>query len=427
MVITSGYEDEDGDMVVTDTIYADYDDCVADTVVCDTIWSYVGSSDILDLAKEYQKQGKSFETVFALWQSWVMGEMNAVDTYIQNNRDARKAIEFMMVVDDEPKWTKEQTMAFLDTCGMSNDTEIFIFADLLRYAKVERKSESEALEDVFHVMKPKYKDNPFFTFIEAMIEYNEDGTRESQEQETAQYIKAADEGCALAYSHLGTCFYRGRGVDIDIDKAVEYYQKAYNAGTLERRDAEEYLSLLDKYPEHDVSFSAKENLVKMKVISLSYWLKIQKRLLLGNKMKHILTIVMVLFCMSAMAQKNKTVDSEEITTKVPVTQHNWNKYEWVDTCTTRYAVVHDWNGRCGIYDLKKKENLTELEYRYLYFSRIMDLEDGSQATAFYGYKGHREGVVVVGNDDDVMAKPCSTRMRVIPWIHAEPLTRRLQS
>lgn len=81
--------------------------------------------------------------------------------------------------------------------------------------------------------------------------------------------------------------------------------------------------------------------------------------------------------------------------KEQITQHKWSKYEYVDTCTTRYAVVHDWNGRCGIYDLEKKENITELEYRALYFSRMMELEDGNQATVFYGYKGHQEGIVSV--------------------------------
>jgi len=59
-----------------------------------------------------------------------------------------------------------------------------------------------------------------------------------------------------------------------------------------------------------------------------------------------------------------TIDEESLNEKKPVTQHKWSKYEYVDTCTTRYAVVHDWNGRCGIYDLEKKENITELEYKY---------------------------------------------------------------
>ena len=88
--------------------------------------------------------------------------------------------------------------------------------------------------------------------------------------------------------------------------------------------------------------------------------------------------------------------------QIPVTQHDWGRYEWVDTCTARYAVVHDWNGLCGIYNLEKHENITELEYRQLNFSRIMNLEDGNQATVFYGKKGTREGTVAVDPDDKVM-------------------------
>lgn len=88
--------------------------------------------------------------------------------------------------------------------------------------------------------------------------------------------------------------------------------------------------------------------------------------------------------------------------QIPVTQHDWSKYEWVDTCSARYAVVYDWNGRCGIYNLEKHENITELEYRQLNFSRIMNLEGGNQATVFYGKKGIREGAVAVDPDDQVM-------------------------
>lgn len=123
-------------------------------------------------------------------------------------------------------------------------------------------------------------------------------------------------------------------------------------------------------------------------------------------MKQILTIIMVMFCVTASAQNSvvaDTIDAESLAEPKPITQHKWSKYEYVDTCTTRYAVVHDWNGRCGIYDLEKEENITELEYRNLYFSRMMDLDDGSQATVFYGYKGHREGIVFVAPSGDFLA------------------------
>ena len=123
-------------------------------------------------------------------------------------------------------------------------------------------------------------------------------------------------------------------------------------------------------------------------------------------MKQILTLIVVMLCVTASAQKTvvaDTIDAESLADHRTVTQHQWSKYEYVDTCTTRYAVVHDWNGRCGIYDLEKKENITELEYRNLYFSKMMDIDDGSQATVFYGYKGHREGIVSVAPSGDILA------------------------
>ena len=65
-------------------------------------------------------------------------------------------------------------------------------------------------------------------------------------------------------------------------------------------------------------------------------------------MKQILTIIMVMFCVTASAQKTvvtDTIDAESFADRKSVTQQKWSKYEYVDTCTTRYAVVHDWNGR----------------------------------------------------------------------------------
>lgn len=86
-----------------------------------------------------------------------------------------------------------------------------------------------------------------------------------------------------------------------------------------------------------------------------------------------------------------------------ITQYPWKTYEWVDTCTTRYAVVHTWNGQCGLYDLEKKLNITELEYRELDFSGVMDTEDGRQSIIFLGFKGHSKGLVTIDPDGEVMS------------------------
>lgn len=115
-------------------------------------------------------------------------------------------------------------------------------------------------------------------------------------------------------------------------------------------------------------------------------------------MRLILSLIIAISFVAASAQDKTIVNANGA-----VTQHKWTKYEYVDTCTARYAVVHDWNGRCGIYDLEKKMNITELEYRSLNFSGMSEQEDGSKTTEFIGQKGHRKGIVSVGAFGDVTA------------------------
>lgn len=107
------------------------------------------------------------------------------------------------------------------------------------------------------------------------------------------------------------------------------------------------------------------------------------------KMKNIIILITTVLCIVSCGR----MDSSVVDYKKTVTQHKWKKYEYVDTCTTRYAVVHDWNGRCGIYDLKKKLNLTELEYRELSFSKIVKAEDGDDIAVFEGLKGHNKMMI----------------------------------
>ena len=106
-------------------------------------------------------------------------------------------------------------------------------------------------------------------------------------------------------------------------------------------------------------------------------------------MKNLVTLVAVLVSMAAPAKE--------------ITQHKWSTYEWVDTCTSQYAVVHDWLGRCGIYDLEKGMNITELEFRNLQFIRTVDCDDGSQFAMFMGHKGHRMGVVTVNHSGEIFS------------------------
>lgn len=122
-------------------------------------------------------------------------------------------------------------------------------------------------------------------------------------------------------------------------------------------------------------------------------------------MKRLLFMMIALLSMSVMAQEEvpDTICLDDFDFKPEVTQHSMEAYDYIDTCTTRYAVVHDWLGRCGIYNLETKKNITELEYRELYYARTMKLEDGSEATVFGGKKGIKQGIVSVGPSDDVIS------------------------
>ena len=94
LVITSGYENEDGDMVVCDTIYADYDECFDDTIACDTVYvdELQSGDNTFALAQQYRTEGKYFETVIALYQSWLMGKQDEVDSFIGENKNIKKQI-----------------------------------------------------------------------------------------------------------------------------------------------------------------------------------------------------------------------------------------------------------------------------------------------------------------------------------------------
>ena len=75
LVITSGIEGEDGDFVVTDTLYADNGEpSIVDTVACDTVESdfLVSTDGLYNLAQQYQAEGKYIEMGIALYQSWLL-------------------------------------------------------------------------------------------------------------------------------------------------------------------------------------------------------------------------------------------------------------------------------------------------------------------------------------------------------------------
>ena len=108
LLITSGIEGEDGDFVVTDTLYADNGEpCIVDTVACDTVKRdlLVSADGLYNLALQYQAEGKFIEMGIALYQSWLMGSMDEVDAFISQHEDVKKALAFMIFPSDTPRYT----------------------------------------------------------------------------------------------------------------------------------------------------------------------------------------------------------------------------------------------------------------------------------------------------------------------------------
>ena len=183
LVITSGIEGEDGDFVVTDTLYADNSEpCIVDTVACDTVETdfLVSADGLYNLAQQYQSEGKFIEMGIALYQSWLMGSMDEVDAFISQHEDVKKALAFMIFMDNVSDKDKEKNLEDLNDLHIEGDKEICVFADVLKH----RFSSTDPMASlrVFRAeSSKKYKNNPFYSYINALIEYD-DGEFKSQQQ-----------------------------------------------------------------------------------------------------------------------------------------------------------------------------------------------------------------------------------------------------
>ena len=276
LVITSGIEGDDGDIVVTDTLYADNGEpCIVDTVACDTVETdfLVSADGLYTLAQQYQAEGKYIEMGIALYQSWLMGSMDEVDAFISQHEDVKKALAFMIFMDNASDKDKEKNLEYLNDLHIEGDKEICVFADVLkhRYPMVSLR--------VFRAeSNKKYKNNPFYSYINALIEYDDDGEYKSQQQSFEQMKEVADQGIAPAYADMAKKYANGSGTEKDIEKAQEYFLKTIEAGLLDKSDAVEYLSLLNENPDVVISDELRVHLMRTASISLPYWLNIQKRI-----------------------------------------------------------------------------------------------------------------------------------------------------
>lgn len=113
----------------------------------------------------------------------------------------------------------------------------------------------------------------------------------------------------------------------------------------------------------------------------------------------------VAYSLSATAQilvcDTVVVDDDDFV--INVAQHPLESYKYIDTCTTRYSIVYDCYGRCGIYNNLEKKNITELEYRELDFSCTKKMKNGDTAFLFSAKKGTQKGIVTVGPSDNVVS------------------------
>jgi len=89
-----------------------------------------------------------------------------------------------------------------------------------------------------------------------------------------------------------------------------------------------------------------------------------------------------------------TVSVNELMSDKPkVTQYDLSECEWVDICyNPKYAIVTK-DGKKGIYDMMLHENVTEIEFRDLGFSKQTVAEDSAYISMFYATKGIKRGIV----------------------------------
>lgn len=276
LVITSGIEGEDGYFVVTDTLYADNgESCIVDTVACDNVKRdlLVSADGLYNLALQYQAEGKFIEMGIALYQSWLMGSMDEVDAFISQHEDVKKALAFIIFMDNASDKDKEKNLEYLNDLHIEGDKEICVFADVLKH----RFSSMDPMASlgVFRVeSNKKYKNNPFYSYINALIEYDDE--YKSQQQSFEQMKEVADQGVAPAYADMARKFANGSGTEKDTEKAQEYFLKTIEAGLLDKSDAIEYLSLLDENSDVEISDDLRVHLMRTVSISLPNWLNIQK-------------------------------------------------------------------------------------------------------------------------------------------------------
>lgn len=138
--------------------------------------------------------------------------------------------------------------------------------------------EKAALKELRTTLTQKYKDNTFFIYLNALIEYDDEGELKDVVQSFEGFKAVAEQGIALAYADVARKYANGSGTSKDCDKAFEYFQKTVDAGLLAKHDAQEFMYFINDNPDVSISDELRVHLMRTISISLPYWLKIQKRI-----------------------------------------------------------------------------------------------------------------------------------------------------
>lgn len=120
--------------------------------------------------------------------------------------------------------------------------------------------------------------------------------------------------------------------------------------------------------------------------------------------KVFLAIVLAFIGQTAFALNADTLDADStFSPKQHITQVPLENCYRIDTCENkRFAIVLK-DAKCGIYDLTRHENVTNIEYDDLSFSRLYIADDKTEIFYFYAEKGIEQGVIgVYGNNNQML-------------------------
>lgn len=107
-------------------------------------------------------------------------------------------------------------------------------------------------------------------------------------------------------------------------------------------------------------------------------------------MRQLLLLLLLVAALSVSAQETEAVDSIPPIPQIPLEECDSLMARDI---TDHYGVVYK-DGKCGIYDLLKHENVTKIEYSYLWYAYRKEF-DGEYFTYFSWEESETLGVIGV--------------------------------